>query len=107
VVKVTFILSDGARREVSVEANETLMQAATANLVPGIIGECGGNLTCATCHVFVDKQWIEAIPPKTCEEEEMLEGTAEEPTEYSRLSCQIRVTPELDGIVVRIPSSQR
>jgi ferredoxin, 2Fe-2S len=104
---VEFRLADGGHRTVEAKAGESIMSAATRTLTPGIIGECGGNLSCGTCHVFVDAAWSSRLPPKTQEEEMVLEGVAEEPTEHSRLSCQIKMTAELDGIVVRTPASQR
>ncbi|MDB5424961.1 MAG: hypothetical protein JWQ29_2377 [Phenylobacterium sp.] len=107
MAKVEFVLLDGSRRVLDAETGESIMSLATRNLVPGIIGECGGNLSCGTCHVFVDTAWLGRLPAKASEEEDMLEGTSEEPTEYSRLSCQLRMTPDLDGIVVHVPASQR
>ncbi|MCR5879563.1 2Fe-2S iron-sulfur cluster-binding protein [Phenylobacterium sp. J367] len=104
---VEFLLADGGRRVVAAKVGESLMYAATRTLTPGIVAECGGNLSCGTCHVFVDAAWSSRLPPKSEEEEMVLEGVAEEPTEHSRLSCQIRMTAELDGIVVQVPASQR
>jgi len=81
------------------------MEGAVKNLVPGIDADCGGACACATCHVHVDPQWAGVLPPKQDMEETMLDFAQElEPT--SRLSCQIKVTPELDGLVVRMPKSQ-
>jgi 2Fe-2S ferredoxin len=82
------------------------MQSALNNLVPGITGECGGELSCATCHVFVVPEWFDRLGARSPEEEEMLEVTAAEPTEFSRLSCQIRCTADTDGLVVHVPALQ-
>ncbi len=83
-----------------------MLHAATDNLVSGVIGECGGDVSCATCHVFVDPDWFDRLPPAEADELEMLEATVEEPTEFSRLSCQLSCTSETDGIVLNIPESQ-
>lgn len=83
------------------------MQAATAHLVPGIIGECNGELICATCHVYVDPAWSDSLVKMSAEEEDMLDVASEEPTPQSRLSCQIVMTEDLDGLVVRVPRTQR
>jgi 2Fe-2S ferredoxin len=91
----------------TVNAAKSVMQTALNNLVDGIVGECGGDLSCATCHVFVDPDWYDALPGVTAEEEDMLEATSEEPTKFSRLSCQIKCHDKLDGLVVRIPATQR
>ena len=104
---IDFILPDGSHKVVAAEPDETMMMAATRNKVSGVIGECGGHLTCATCHVFVDPAWADRVQPKSEEEEEMLENTTEEPTQYSRLSCQIVMTDALDGIVVEVAATQR
>ena len=74
-------------------------------MVPGIIADCGGNCACATCHVYIDEQWREHIPPASKEEREMID-CALHVEDNSRLSCQVHMTPELDGLVVRIPVSQ-
>jgi ferredoxin, 2Fe-2S len=107
VPRIVFIKPDGERREVVAVAGESVMQAAVNNLVDGIVGECGGDLSCATCHVFVTPEWHDALPETSTEEEDMLEATSEEPTKFSRLSCQIKCDDSLDGLVVRIPATQR
>jgi 2Fe-2S ferredoxin len=83
------------------------MRTALNELVPGILGDCGGELSCATCHVFVDPDWIDAAGPRSEDEDDLLETTSEEPTDCSRLSCQLKMSAVLDGIVVTIPASQR
>ena len=105
--KVVFIHPDGSREEHDAQDGQSIMRVATNNLVDGIIGECGGDLSCATCHVYVDEAWVGRLPPRSAEEEDMLEAAAEEPTAFSRLSCQIKCSPELDGITVRVPEEQR
>jgi ferredoxin, 2Fe-2S len=104
---IIYVQPDGDRRKIAASDGESVMQVATANLVPGIVGECGGDLSCSTCHVFVDAAWFDLIPPRSEDEIEMLEAASEEPTEHSRLSCQIRVNGSLDGLVVNVPASQR
>ncbi|MFN3992107.1 MAG: 2Fe-2S iron-sulfur cluster-binding protein [Tabrizicola flagellatus] len=99
----TWKLADGREITLDVPEGESLMQAATRHGVPGIIGECGGSLSCATCHVVVDPAWADRAGPPGAFEEDMLDITeaGREPT--SRLSCQIRMSAALDGIVVRVP----
>lgn len=106
-VHVTLKYPNGDSRELLVSEGQSIMKAAVANMVPGIIGECGGELTCATCHVFVDRGWLDRIPAQKEDELDMLGLTSEEPTECSRLSCQIAATPNLDGLVVNLPKTQR
>ncbi|MFF2059928.1 2Fe-2S iron-sulfur cluster-binding protein [Rhodococcus qingshengii] len=103
--KVVFV-RDGHRTEVEVLMGTSMLHAATNNLVSGVIGECGGDLSCATCHVFVEPEWFDRLPPANADEVDMLEATAEEPTQFSRLSCQLPCTAETDGIVLHIPESQ-
>jgi 2Fe-2S ferredoxin len=107
VPRIVFIKPDGERREVVAAAGESVMQAAVNNLVDVIVGECGGDLSCATCHVFVAPEWYDALPGASGEEEDMLEATSEEPTKFSRLSCQIKCDDKLDGLVVHVPATQR
>jgi 2Fe-2S ferredoxin len=83
------------------------MRAAVDHGVPKIIGECGGELACATCHVFVDPEWFDRLAPANDDELAMLQVTSEEPTQYSRLSCQIAVVEDLDGLIVNVPQTQR
>lgn len=104
--RVVFVRADGAKQDATAEVGQSLMQIARANLVPGVVAECGGELSCATCHVFIDEHWAPQLPEKSADEEDMLEVAAAEPTDHSRLSCQVEFTPELDGIVVTIPDVQ-
>jgi 2Fe-2S ferredoxin len=103
--KIVFIESTGARHTVDVAAGHSVMQAATENFTPGIIAECGGCLTCATCHGYVDDAWLSKVPPRSRDEEAMLEG-ALDPRPNSRLTCQIVVTNDLDGLIVHLPVRQ-
>jgi 2Fe-2S ferredoxin len=103
--KVVFV-KGGHRTEVEVLIGSTMMRAAIDNLVRGVVGECGGDLSCATCHVFVEPTWSDRLPAPSADELDMLEATAEEPTEHSRLSCQLICTAATDGIVLEIPGSQ-
>jgi len=103
--QVTFITFSGERHTVDVPSGTTLMRAATDHGVPGIDGDCGGNCACATCHVYVDEVWRGKVGPPAAMEEDMLDfGYDVRPN--SRLSCQIKVSEELDGLVVRTPERQ-
>jgi 2Fe-2S ferredoxin len=104
--RVFFVQPDGSKQEVEAADGQSVMQVARANLVRGIVAECGGELSCATCHVYIDEHWAGLLPGRSDEEEDMLEVAAEEPTQFSRLSCQLRFDATLDGIVVNIPASQ-
>lgn len=104
--KVTFVRSNGERTDVVVEEGDSLMRSAVVNDVAGIDADCGGSLACATCHVYVDEAWIDRLPPVADAENEMLDLTASERLPNSRLSCQIRICEELDGLVVRLPEKQ-
>ena len=105
MAKIRFIQHDGTEHVVEGEAGNSIMQTARDNLVPGIIGDCGGNCSCATCHGYVDPAWIGKLPPRSESEVVMLDGVMHL-EDNSRLTCQIKLTPELDGIVVRLPISQ-
>lgn len=105
--KVTFVDHTGVTTEVEVEVGENVMRGATYNGIEGILGECGGGLSCATCHCYVDDAWAERVGGPTSEaEEELLESVSEALRPTSRLSCQIDVTAELDGLVIHMPESQ-
>lgn len=106
MAKVTYVSAGGARTTLDVADGTSLMKAAVLNGVDGIIGECGGNLMCATCHVYVDDDWAGPAGARDDVEEEMLEEAAAEVTELSRLSCQLISSPEIDGILIHLPDSQ-
>jgi ferredoxin, 2Fe-2S len=105
MVKITYIQPDGATASVDVESGLTVMEGAKLNDIDGVDAECGGACACATCHVYVDAAWRDAVGKPAEMEEDMLDF-AFDVREGSRLSCQIKVTPELDGLVVRIPGKQ-
>lgn len=105
MAKITFVQPDGSRQEVEARDGQSVMEAATGSLVRGIVGECGGSCSCATCHVYVDEDWYDKLPEKDEMEAAMLEG-AVEPGPLSRLSCQIKASGAIDGLVVRIPKGQ-
>jgi 2Fe-2S ferredoxin len=104
--RVIYESADGARTEIEGAVGVTVRNLALAHDVEGIIGECGGELMCASCHVYVDEAFAPRLPPVREEEDEMLESAASERLENSRLSCQIELTDELDGLVVRLPPEQ-
>ncbi|ATB28213.1 2Fe-2S iron-sulfur cluster-binding protein [Melittangium boletus] len=103
--KIKFIEASGAEHVVEAKDGQSVMQAAMDNLVPGIVAECGGFANCATCHVYVDEAWGAKVPPPEPNEKDMID-CAFHVQPNSRLSCQITVTPALDGMVVRLPISQ-
>ena len=103
--KITFVQPDGTMQVVEAAAGVTVMEAAKLNLIDGIAAECGGACACATCHVYVDAEWTGKAGKPSAMEEDMLDF-AFDVRETSRLSCQIKVTPALDGLVVQIPAKQ-
>ena len=103
---ITFIHPDGRREPIDAGGAETVMVAATSHGVAGILAECGGNAMCATCHIYVEGGWLDRLPVMTSEEDALLNGAAAERLPKSRLSCQIRITPELDGLELRLPDRQ-
>jgi ferredoxin, 2Fe-2S len=106
MVKIVYTYPDGRSMPVDVAAGTSVMQAAVGGGIDGIIGECGGNAMCATCHVYTDIADAGRLPPVGDDEDEMLDCTAAERAEGSRLSCQLVAGPELDGLVVRLPAEQ-
>lgn len=104
--KVTYIEFNGTAHEIDLPVGSSLVEGAVQNDIPGIVAECGGSCMCSTCHVYVDEAFADNLPKKEEEEEEMLEEAVAEIKETSRLSCQLRMTQEMDGIVVRMPESQ-
>ena len=105
MAKITYIEHNGTSHTFDVANGLTVMEGAVQNNIPGIDADCGGGMACATCHVYVDDEWMEKLPQKDDGEEDMLD-MAFEPKKNSRLSCQIIVSDELDGLVVNIPSKQ-
>jgi 2Fe-2S ferredoxin len=102
---VTFIEHDGTEYRVQGEVGKSLMQIAVDHGVPGILADCGGSVSCGTCHGYVETNWSERVPPPTEQEISLLDGLVD-PHANSRLTCQITATDELDGIVIRLPASQ-
>ena len=103
--KITFIQPDGSSQAVEIQAGMTVMEAAKLNNISGVEAECGGSCACATCHVYVDAAWVKTVGKPEPMEEDMLDF-AFDVQEDSRLCCQIKVTPAIDGLVVRIPAKQ-
>ncbi len=103
--KITYIAFDGEQTTVAAKEGMSVMQTAVNNGVDGIVAECGGACSCATCHVFVEQEWLDKLPEAQSMEQEMLDFVMN-PQPNSRLSCQIKVTSELDGLVVHTPESQ-
>ncbi len=104
--EITYISPDESRTVVDVPVGTSVMRAAVDAGVPGIVAECGGSLMCATCHVYVDEAWTDRAGGPGEEEDEMLEETLSPRDGRSRLSCQLVVSPELDGLVVHTPAEQ-
>jgi len=105
MAKITYIQFDGAEQTVDVKPGLSVMEGAVKHNVPGIDADCGGACACATCHVYVDQAWAAKAGERGAMEESMLDF-AENVEPNSRLSCQIKVTDELDGLIVRLPESQ-
>jgi ferredoxin, 2Fe-2S len=105
MAKVTYIEPNGNEHIVDVPSGTSVMQAAVGNSVRGIIGDCGGACSCATCHVYVDPAWIDRVGEKSESESALLEEVCD-PQPNSRLSCQIEMAEDLDGLVVRLPAKQ-
>ena len=105
MAKITFITHENQTYIVDIQNGLTVMEGAVQNDIPGIDADCGGGMACATCHVYINDDWFDKIPAKEDGEEDMLD-MAFEPKKNSRLSCQITITDELDGLIVNIPSKQ-
>ena len=105
MTKIIYNTHDNKTHTIDVQNGLTVMEGAVQNDIPGIDADCGGGMACATCHVYVDENWMHKLPQKDDGEEDMLD-MAFEPKKNSRLSCQIIVSDELDGLVVNIPSKQ-
>ncbi len=102
---VTYIEANGQSHEVDVESGASLMQGAVDNMIEGIVAECGGACACATCHCYVDSSWADKIEPASEMENDLL-SCVTEPKDNSRLSCQVKMTDALNGLVVHLPESQ-
>jgi 2Fe-2S ferredoxin len=104
--RIVFVTHDGVTQTVEEAAGVSVMQAALNADITGIVGECGGSMMCATCHVYVREPWAATLPAMTATESEMLTMTASERKPSSRLSCQIKMSAEIDGITVDLPENQ-
>ena len=103
--KITYIEHNGKSHTIEVPKELSVMEGALQNNIPGIDADCGGACACATCHVYVDDKWFDKLQKKEDAEQDMLD-MAFEPKKFSRLSCQITVTDDLNGLVVKMPSKQ-
>ncbi|PIB27569.1 2Fe-2S iron-sulfur cluster-binding protein [Maribacter sp. 4G9] len=103
---ITYIETNGTSHNIELPLGATIMEGAIQNDVKGIVAECGGSCMCATCHIYVDEKFLDKLPTMEEEEQEMLEGATAEVKSNSRLSCQVRMSNELDGIMVRVPEEQ-
>ena len=105
MAKITYNTHDNKTHTIDVQNGLTVMEGAVQNDIPGIDADCGGGMACATCHVYIKEEWWDKLPKKEDGEEDMLD-MAYEPNKFSRLSCQILISDELDGLTVSIPSNQ-
>ena len=105
MAKITYITSDNQTHTVEVQNGLTVMEGAVQNDIPGIDADCGGGMACATCHVYVKEDWLNKLNKSEDAEQDMID-MAFEPKKNSRLSCQLTVSDQLDGLIVNIPSKQ-
>ncbi|HEX5431684.1 MAG TPA: 2Fe-2S iron-sulfur cluster-binding protein [Bryobacteraceae bacterium] len=105
--KITYISHEGDTYTVDVPVGDSVMEGAVHNGIDGIVAECGGSCLCATCHVYVDEKFLPLLPPIDEAQDAMLDSAACERQSNSRLSCQIQVKPELEGLIVRMPEYQK
>ncbi len=103
--KITYIEHNGKSHQIEVANGLTVMEGAIQNNIPAIDADCGGSCACATCHVYIDEKWFGKLSKRENAEQDMLD-MAFEPNKFSRLACQISITDELDGLVVKMPSKQ-
>jgi 2Fe-2S ferredoxin len=103
--KLVFIEHNGTQHEITAAVGTSLMQAALDNAVPGILADCGGCCVCGTCQVYIDPSWLEKLPPPDSSEQSLLEALTHV-REESRIACQISITADMDGLVLRVPESQ-
>jgi ferredoxin, 2Fe-2S len=107
MIHIRFIQPDQTEQTIETPPGQSLMKAAVDANVKGIDADCGGTLSCATCHVMVDAAWADRLPAPVADEVDMLDFASAPVEPTSRLSCQIQLTPELDGLTVRLPATQR
>ena len=105
MAKITYIEHNGKSHTIDVANGLSVMEGAVQNNIPGIDADCGGGMACATCHVYVKEEWFDKLPKKEDGEEDMID-MAYEPNKFSRLSCQLTVTDEIEGLVIKLPVKQ-
>ena len=105
MAKITYIEHNGKSHTIEVSNGLSVMEGATQNNIPGIDADCGGGMACATCHVYVKEEWLDKLSKKEDGEEDMID-MAFEPNKFSRLSCQLIVSDEIDGLIVNLPEKQ-
>lgn len=105
MARINYVTHDGKTYAVDADDGISIMEAAQNNGVPGILADCGGCMSCATCHVYIDPEWLDTVGKAESDEEAMLEA-AIDPRENSRLSCQVKASATLDGLIVHIPKTQ-
>jgi 2Fe-2S ferredoxin len=103
---ISIVHADGRPEGIDAREGESAMLAATRHGITGIVAECGGNAMCATCHVYVDDDWLGRLPAVSDQEDALLDGAAAQRLANSRLSCQIKIAPDLDGLILRLPDRQ-
>ena len=106
MTRITFITHDGTETTVNAKVGDSVMQTARANNIDGIVAECGGSMACSTCHCYVADEWTDSFDAPSGSEQDMLDFAACEVRPGSRLTCQLQVTPQVDGLVVHLPESQ-
>ena len=105
MAKITYIEHSGKSHTIEVSNGLSVMEGAIQNNIPGIDADCGGGMACATCHVYVKEEWLDKLSKKEDGEEDMID-MAFEPNKFSRLSCQLTVSDEIDGLIVNLPEKQ-
>ncbi|WP_412065670.1 2Fe-2S iron-sulfur cluster-binding protein [Rhizobium sp. SYY.PMSO] len=103
---IIYVLADGSRRDIDVEVGRSVMEGARDNDIPGIVADCGGACACSTCHVYVDGDWVGKLPAPDRIEQDMIEFAWEPDASRSRLTCQLKVSKDLDGLIVHVPERQ-
>jgi len=103
---ILFIQPNGRQQQVEAQPGQSVMQAAVRSMVPGITADCGGACSCATCHGYVDEAWVGRVPPASADELDMIDAGCLDAQPNSRLTCQIKVSEDLDGLVIRLPPLQ-
>lgn len=101
--QITFISSDGRSSKVDATPGQSLMSSAVGNGIAEVLADCGGSMTCGTCYVYLEEAWRARLPPASADEQELLDAVVTDRRSDSRLSCQIKITDGLDGLVVRTP----